>query len=77
MAKTEHPRIQRADEPFLSQAELDNELEVLEAAMKTRDIDAIQAVLMRTVEGYEARTHAMEGEEPSHVVGPPPSRALH
>ncbi len=75
--ETEHPRIQRADEPFLSQAELDNELEVLEAAMKSRDIDAIQAVLMRTVEGYEARTHAMDGEEPSHVVGPPPSRALH
>ncbi len=76
-AETEHPRIQRSDEPFLSQAELENELEVLEAAMKMRDIETIQTVLMRTVEGYEVKTQATEGEESSHAVWTPPSRTLH
>lgn len=73
---TEHARIQRSDEPFLSPAELDKELEVLEAAMKTRDIETIQAVLRRSVEGYRATVHATD-EEPTHAAWTPPSRTLH
>lgn len=49
---TEHPRIMRSDEPFLKAAELKRELDVLQAAMTMRDIETIQAVLVRTVEGY-------------------------
>jgi FlaA1/EpsC-like NDP-sugar epimerase len=51
-APTEHPRIQRSDEPHLSSEALIRELDVLRAAMATRDSAAIRAVLMRTVEGY-------------------------
>jgi FlaA1/EpsC-like NDP-sugar epimerase len=51
-APTEHPRIQRSDEPFLPGEALARELDVLRAAMATRDNAAIRAVLMRTVEGY-------------------------
>jgi len=74
---TEHARIQRSDEPFLSPAELDKELEVLEAAMKMRDIETIQTVLRRSVEGYRAAMHATEGEESTHAAWTPPLRTLH
>ncbi len=52
IAPTEHPRILRSHEPSLPTPELKRELEVLRAAMMARDIDAIHALLMRTVEGY-------------------------
>jgi FlaA1/EpsC-like NDP-sugar epimerase len=52
---TEHPRIWRSDEPFLSAEELERELELLKAAMNMRDVETMQAVLMRTVEGYQAK----------------------
>ena len=74
---TEHARIQRSDEPFLSPAELDKELEVLEAAMKMRDIETIQTVLRRSVEGYRAAMYATEGEESTHAAWTPPLRTLH
>jgi len=77
MAETEHPRIRRSDEPFLSQAELDNELELLEAAMKMRSVESIQAVLSRTVEGYDAKMQATEGMEPPFADWTAPSRTLH
>jgi FlaA1/EpsC-like NDP-sugar epimerase len=41
---TEHPRILRSDEPALSPSELRRELELLKAAMATRDVETIQAV---------------------------------
>ncbi len=50
---TEHPRILRIDEPALSTEDLTRELQVLRAAMDRSDLDAIQAVLSRTVEGYK------------------------
>lgn len=49
---SEHPRIMRSDEPFLTPAELRRELDLLRAAIALRDTDAIQAILLRTVEGY-------------------------
>lgn len=51
---TEHPRILQSGEPFLPKDELLHELEVLRAAMEKRDLSAIQAVLLSTVEGYQA-----------------------
>lgn len=53
---TEHPRIFKSDEPFLTAAELDRELELLKTAMEARDKAAIHAILARNVEGY--RDHA-------------------
>lgn len=49
---TEHPRIYKSDEPFLTASELKRELDLLKTAMVARDRDAVQAILMRTVEGY-------------------------
>ncbi len=49
---TEHPRIFKSDEPFLTIKELKRELDHLRTAMVARDRDAVQAILMRTVEGY-------------------------
>jgi len=49
---TAHPRIRRSLEPGLSMNELERELQALNTALATADIDAIHAVLKRTVEGY-------------------------
>jgi FlaA1/EpsC-like NDP-sugar epimerase len=54
---TEHPRIFKSDEPFLTGVELDRELELLKTAMQSRDKVAIHAILARNVEGY--RDHAV------------------
>lgn len=49
---TEHPRIFKSDEPFLSAELLNGELDRLWAAMNARDGATIGDVLSRTVEGY-------------------------
>jgi FlaA1/EpsC-like NDP-sugar epimerase len=49
---TEHPRIFKSDEPCLSKKELAGELCRLRQAIDLRDRDAVDAVLIRTVEGY-------------------------
>ena len=49
---TAHPRIRRSLEPGMPIDELDREFELLTKALTTADIDAIHAVLKRTVEGY-------------------------
>jgi len=49
---TAHPRIRRSLEPGIGANELTRELQALAAALSTGDLDAIHAVLMRTVEGY-------------------------
>jgi FlaA1/EpsC-like NDP-sugar epimerase len=49
---TEHPRIFKSDEPFLTSAELKREIADLRLATGARDATAIKAVLSRTVEGY-------------------------
>ncbi len=74
---TEHPRILRLDEPVIDQAELSREIELLRAAMGTRDTATIQAVLMRTVEGYrpDADVNATAAVATSNWVAP--SRTLH
>lgn len=75
--ETEHPRIQRSDEPFLSREELWRELERLRAAMDMRDVETMHAVLMRTVEGYHAAPPPASGEEGQAAVWGSPSRTLH
>ncbi|MEI9900189.1 MAG: polysaccharide biosynthesis protein [Hyphomicrobium sp.] len=74
---TEHPRIWRSDEPFLSPDELERELEMLTAAMNVRDMEAIQAILVRNVEGYRSDTKVIAGEDAPLAVWTPPSRTLH
>jgi FlaA1/EpsC-like NDP-sugar epimerase len=75
---TEHPRIMRSDEPFLSAEELERELALLQTAIRLRDVDTLQAVLMRTVEGYQTKTPpAAQGEERALATWSPTSRTLH
>lgn len=52
-ARTEHPRIRRNSEPFLSRKRLQEELDTLEKAMQTGQIEQIHAALARSVEGYK------------------------
>lgn len=52
---TEHPRIFKCHEPHLTQAQLDTELETLETAMATANIEGMHALLARTVEGYTGK----------------------
>ncbi|WBT38280.1 polysaccharide biosynthesis protein [Hyphomicrobium sp. DMF-1] len=49
---TEHQRIFKSDEPFLTPSELKVELDQLRKAMDGRDMSMTRAVLLRTVEGY-------------------------
>ncbi len=74
---TEHPRILRSDEPYLPAEQLDRELDLLKAAMKMRDIDTLQAVLMRTVEGYQAGPRPIAQSEEAVATWAPASRTLH
>jgi FlaA1/EpsC-like NDP-sugar epimerase len=72
---TEHPRIWRSDEPFVPSDELERELEILKSAMNVRDLDAMQAVLTRNVEGYHSEP--MPPSEESTPAVWPQSRTLH
>jgi len=74
---TEHPRILKLDEPVIDQAELARELELLRAAMATRDTTTIQAVLMRTVEGYRPEADASATATAVASAWVAPSRTLH
>ncbi len=76
---TEHPRIMRSDEPFLKAAELKRELDVLQAAMTMRDTETIQAVLLRTVEGYSPEGETVPGTPavPATENAGPRPRTLH
>lgn len=73
---TEHPRILRSGEPYLPSVELKAELEVLQGAMTLRDTESMQAVLMRTVEGYEPDP-VVRGKLSAGAVFGLPSRVLH
>jgi FlaA1/EpsC-like NDP-sugar epimerase len=73
---TEHPRILRIDEPALAPADLKRELQTLRQAMDGNDAAAINAVLMRTVEGYRPDGHGGGRSEPASSAWPA-SRTLH
>jgi FlaA1/EpsC-like NDP-sugar epimerase len=72
---TEHPSINQNTEPYLEKADLERELEALEEAMTTRQMDMIDAILMRTVEGY--RPDSRQPRAGSADAWPVVSRALH
>jgi FlaA1/EpsC-like NDP-sugar epimerase len=57
---TEHPRILKSREPCLTAPELANELDALRAGMEADDVQAIHAVLTRTVEGYRPELRHLE-----------------
>ena len=76
--ETEHPRIMKSDEPFLSSAELKREFDMLRAAMAIRDIESIEAILLRTVEGYSPSGEtALTSERKDRKDWAPLSRTLH
>ncbi|MGL4396675.1 MAG: polysaccharide biosynthesis protein [Hyphomicrobium sp.] len=74
---TEHARILRSDEPMLTLSELNRELDLLKAAMAMRDVETIQAVLMRTVEGYRPDADAQAAESAPRAAWVAPTRTLH
>jgi FlaA1/EpsC-like NDP-sugar epimerase len=74
-AKTEHPRIRRNSEPFLSRKRLQEELSIIENAMQTGEAEQIQAALARTVEGYRPDLHKPEAAMAARWL--PASRTLH
>lgn len=75
---TEHPRIFKCEEPFLSKDALLAELEALQAAMDTRDAREICTLLARTVEGFKPaeNTQAASTLE-NQNIWPPTSTTLH
>ena len=80
-SKTEHPRILRSDEPMLTAEALNGELLALRKAMDANDIPAVQAVLLRVVEGYRAvEPVTLESELKTPGIAArwvPASRTLH
>ena len=59
---TEHPRIQRSKEPYLSLERLETELELLRQALAANDAATLQALLSRAVEGYHVGGSAGDDE---------------
>ncbi len=72
---TEHPSINQNSEPYLEKADLERELAALEEAMTTAQMDMIDAILMRTVEGYRPDARQPRGSAPE--AWPAVSRTLH
>ncbi len=58
---TDHPRIKRCDEPFITYEQLANELDTLEKAIAEHDIELVQSLLYRLVEGYQPDSHRQTG----------------
>jgi len=76
---TEHSRILRSGEPFLTADALWRELDTLREAMSRRDLETIKSILSRTVEGYssgEAEEEQQDGDNEKPVFAPL-SRTLH
>ena len=59
-SSTEHPRIQRSQEPYLSLEMLEPEIEQLKLALATGEPTALQALLRNTVEGYHVGGMVLE-----------------
>lgn len=50
---TSHPRIMRAQDPFISWSELDPELATLRIVLSNNDVDIIRTILQKLVTGYK------------------------
>lgn len=75
-AGTEHPRIQTAREPHLSQADLERHLADLRAAIQGGSHVAIRAVLTAAVEGYHHGPAVVSADDLDHWP-PIVSQAVH
>lgn len=75
--ETAHPRIQRSDEPFLELSALKTELSYLRAAITANDVAAVQALLVRNVEGYVPSQMMNEVSSTGATTPAHRSRALH
>ncbi len=64
---TEHPRIQRSLEPYLSLEQLEPEIEQLQQALQSGEPAALQALLCKTVEGYHVGGPISEEAAVAHV----------
>ncbi len=73
--ETEHPRIRRNNEGFLPQDEIKAVLDSLKTAMEQGRLDAVQAILVRNVEGYEPDRRGTTTEHAPTIM--PVSRMLH
>lgn len=73
--ETEHPRIKRSSEPHLPVEELDDRLAVLTAAIGSNDGPAIEALLLRTVEGYQPEPQGVDMARGGQIAAV--SRTLH
>jgi FlaA1/EpsC-like NDP-sugar epimerase len=60
---TQHPRVMKNIEPFLSLEELGIQLERLQDAIESQDLDAVQPILNDTVEGYRVRGLRLSEDE--------------
>ena len=77
---TEHPRIMRNEENFLTMSDLRVELKKLSAAMDAGDGKEIRKLLEKTVEGYRPEELGGPGKIPEHVsktVWSSPERIVH
>lgn len=80
---TEHPRIFKSDEPYLSAEEFEREVAALGQAMASGDAARIDEVLLRTVEGYQPQSALVpQSERAAGPAGPgewsePEPRTLH
>ena len=67
VAPTEHPRISKSREPWLAEPQLAKVLEQLRAALAKDDVEAIHAVLMRAVEGYQPELRHLRPQAPVRI----------
>ena len=74
---TQHPRIMRNSEPLLPLSQLSLELAALERAIEAHDLEAIEAILKRTVEGYSAEEQPFDPFQAEAEEWAPISRTLH
>lgn len=74
---TQHPRIMKNSEPFLEWQDLTNELTALEQAIEDQDLDEIEIILKRAVEGYADGLQRLEAEHGRAMDWPTTSRLLH
>ena len=73
--ETEHPRIRRNHERFLTARELTQRLSALERAMESGQLEAIQSVLAQTVEDYDPKPPVADVQTPG--IWATASRTLH
>jgi FlaA1/EpsC-like NDP-sugar epimerase len=67
VSATEHPRISRSREPWLPAPKLAKLLDELGAALARDDVEAVQGVLMRAVEGYRPELRHAPPQAPVRI----------